>query len=211
MGDDELARHCATEMGACLDELVKRYDHRVRECAQHMSLGREQAEDLTSEIFLRMVASLPHFEGRSAFSTWLYRLAHNTCIDAYRREVRRARMTARPAVSTDRDTSPDDLLAGLPAHWGDPTTDLEDQVRECYLGQALARLPEDYRRIVLLRLGEGRSNEEVARIEGTTVDSVKAKLQRARHRLREDLLTRRACPFCEKAGVFRITEGGEVS
>lgn len=211
MGDEELARHCATEMGACLDELVSRYDRRVRDCARRMSVGREQAEDLTAEIYLRLVASVPRFEGRSAFATWLYRLAHNTCIDAYRRELRRARMAPATLVSADHDTTPDDLLADLPADWGDPIADLEERIRECYLGQAIGRLPEDYRRIVLLRLGEGRSTEEVARLEGTTVNAVKAKLQRARRRLREDLMVSRSCPFCEKAGAFRIGGGGELS
>lgn len=211
MSDEELALNCAREMGACLDELVARYDARLRDCARHMSLRRDQAEDLTGEIYLRLVASLPSFEGRSAFATWLYRLAHNTCVDAYRRETRRTRMTADPPAGPGRAAAPGDLLAGLPAGWGDPAADLDAQIRECYLGQALARLPADYRQIVLLRLGEGRSNENVARLLGASVDSVKARLQRARRRLKEDLLTPRACPFCHKAGVFRITGTGQVS
>lgn len=215
ISDDELALHCATEMGACLTELVSRYDKRVRDCAARMSLARAQAEDLTGEIYLRLVASLPRFEGRSAFSTWLYRLAHNTCIDTYRREMHRVRMTADPSPGADQRpashaTGADDYLAELPANWGDPAEAFDDDVRGCYLSQALGRLPDDYRQVVLLRLGEGRSNEEVARLLGTSVDSVKAKLQRARRRLREDLLVRRSCPFCQQAGAFRINGGGEV-
>lgn len=211
MSDEELALHCAREMGACLEELVARYDARVRDCARRMALRRDQAEDLTGEIYLRLVASLPSFGGRSAFGTWLYRLAHNTCIDAYRREARRERMTAAPSAGPGHAAAPGDLLAGLPAGWGDPAADLDAQIRECYLGQALARLPAGYRQIVLLRLGEGRPNQEVARLLGTSADSVKARLQRARRRLREDLLTPRPCPFCQKAGVFRITGTGQVS
>lgn len=211
MSDDQLAAHCATEMGSCLDELVGRYDRRVRDCARRMSLDRDQAEDLTGEIYLRLVASLPRFEGRSAFGTWLYRLAHNTCIDAYRRDTRQARTVAAPSTGPDEHAGPDDLLDGLPAQWGDPAEVLDDHIRQCYLGQALARLPADYRQIVLLRLGDGRSNEEVARMLGTSVDSVKAKLQRARHRLKEDLLARRSCPFCQQVGAFRLTQDGQVS
>src|SRR5579884_4408547 len=93
MTDEELARHCSSEMGACLEELVGRYEERIRDCARRMSLQRDQAEDLVGEIHLRLVASLAHFEGRSAFGTWLFRLAHNTCIDAFRRDSRRARAT----------------------------------------------------------------------------------------------------------------------
>jgi RNA polymerase sigma-70 factor (ECF subfamily) len=212
MSDEELARHCSIEMGACLEELVSRYDKRVRDCARRMSIGRDDAEDLVAEIYLRLVASVPHFEGRSAFGTWLYRLAHNTCTDAYRRRARRARLTAGPYhFGQDADVGPDGALDGLPATWGDPVDALEAQIRECYLGQALARLPDDYRRVVLLRLGEGRSTEEVAVLLGTTTDSVKAKLRRARRRLREDLLARRSCPFCEPAGSSRAAgEHGHI-
>jgi RNA polymerase sigma-70 factor (ECF subfamily) len=200
-------------MGACLEELVGRYDKRVRDCARHMSVERDQAEDLVNEIYLRLIASLPRFEGRSAFGTWFYRLAHNTCIDAYRRETRRARMTTAPGTQpdADRDTGADDLLAGLAAGWGDPAVDLDADIRDCYLSQALTRLPADYRQIVLLRLGEGRSNEEVARLLGSSVDSVKAKLQRARRRLKNDLVTRKSCPFCQGVGAVRINAQGEVS
>jgi RNA polymerase sigma-70 factor (ECF subfamily) len=211
MTDEELAQHCAQEMGECLTELVDRYDSRIRDCARRMSLTREQAEDLAGEIYLRLVASLPSFGARSAFGTWLYRLAHNTCIDAYRREARRARMITGAPAGPDHGSDRGDLLDRLAAGWGDPAASLEDRIRECYAGQALSRLPGDYRQIVLLRLAEGRSNAEVARLLGTSVDSVKARLQRARRLLKEDLLTPRSCPFCRRAGVFRITRTGQVS
>jgi RNA polymerase sigma-70 factor (ECF subfamily) len=211
MSDEELAQHCAEEMGECLTELVARYDGRIRSCARRMSLTRDQAEDLAGEIYLRLVASLPSFGARSAFGTWLYRLAHNTCIDAYRREGRRARLIAAAPAGPDRGSGTAGLLDRLAAGWGEPPASLEDRIRECYVGQALSRLPGDYRQIVLLRLAEGRSSADVARLLGTSVDSVKARLQRARRLLKQDLLTPRACPFCRRAGVFRITGTGQVS
>lgn len=211
MTDDELALHCTTEMGACLDELIGRYDKRVRDCARQMSLERDQAEDLVGDIYLRLVASLPRFEGRSAFGTWLFRLAHNTCIDAYRGQVRRAKLLGTWPTQKDQEHGPDNLLAEIPASWGDPTEYFDAQIRECYIAQALARLPQDYRTIVLLRLGEGRSNEEVARILGSSTDSVKAKLQRARRRLKQELLSRTLCPFCESSGAYQITQHGQIS
>ncbi len=205
LSDEELAAHCASELGACLTELVGRYEHRIRDCARRMSLDRAGAEDLVGEIYLRLVVSLPEFQARSAFSTWLYRLAHNTCVDAFRRERRWADRSAHPAQS-----APDYLLAEIPAAWGDPVADLDAGIRECYLGQALARLPGDYRQVVLLRLGEGRSNEEVAQALGISVDAVKARLRRARRRLVADLTERRRCPLCQRLGELGIGAGGEV-
>jgi RNA polymerase sigma-70 factor (ECF subfamily) len=208
MSDEQLALHCAYELGECLEELVKRYDQRIHECARSMSLDRSQAEDLVGEIYLRLVASVPRFEGRSAFGTWLYRLAHNACIDAYRRDSRRTSHLLQTARGPS--TSTDEPLADLPASWGDPSVDLDAQIRECYLGQALARLPAGYRQVLQMRFAEGRSNEEVARLLGTSVDSVKAKLQRARRRLKEDLLEPRSCPFCQRLGELRLGQDAEV-
>lgn len=200
LSDDELARRCRTELAGCVDELVQRYDARIRDCARRMALDPANAEDVVQEIFLRLITALPRFQGRSAVSTWVYRIAHNTCIDSFRRDMRAAKRRAQ--VGPDGD--PDAVLASLPARWGDPEDAIDDQIRECYLGWVLSQLPDDYREIVRLRLGEGRSNEDVAELLGTSVDSVKAKLRRARQRLRELLLAGDACPVCGVMGAFRV-------
>jgi len=96
------------------------------------------------------------------------------------------------------------------SEFGDPERELDAAIQECYLGQALAGLPEGYREIVRLRLGEGRSNEEVARLLGTTVDSVKSKLRRARKLLRERLMEHRSCPVCGKMGPLRLEPSGRL-
>lgn len=208
MPDEELARLCAAQVAGCMDELLARYEARVQACARRMALDRDQAEEAVQETFLRVVSSLASFQGRSAFSTWLYRLAHNTCIDLFRRGTRDARRQV--PVAHGADSSVEDPLQALPAADGDPQAELDAQVQECYLGQALAKLPPSYREIVRLRLGEGRSSEEVARMLGTTVDAVKAKLRRARQQLRAILLERRECPICGRIGAFRVTQRGEL-
>lgn len=206
LSDEELAIRCSEHVAGCMDELVARYERRVRDCALRMSVDRQDAEDLVQEIFLRMVSSLPRFQGKSAFATWMYRLSHNTCIDAFRRGARdRARRLTRAP-----DDEQEDPLDRLAARFGDPEAELDATIQECYLGQALAELPETYREIVRLRLGEGRSNEEVARLLGATVDSVKSKLRRARNLLRGRLLERRSCPICRQMGAFRVESTGSI-
>lgn len=206
LSDEELALRSARHVEGCLDELIRRYEQRVRDCATRMSLHRQDAEDLVQEIFARMVTSLPRFRGQSAFGTWVYRLAHNTCIDAFRRATReRQRRLTR--VPEEHQADPlEDLVAGF----GDPEEELEAGIQECYVGRALATLPDEYREIVRLRLVEGRSNAEVAEMLGTTVDSVKSKLRRARRQLREWLVERRSCPLCGGLGAFRIDPAGRV-
>lgn len=204
--DEELALRCSEQVAGCMDELMRRYEQRVRECAQRMSLNRDDAEDVVQEIFLRMVTSLPRFQGQSAFATWLYRLSHNTCIDAFRKATRERRHRVTLVPEGDSTDPLEELVAGF----GDPEAELDQTIQECYLGQALASLPDGYREIVRLRLGEGRSNEEVARLLGASVDAVKSKLRRARKLLREWLLERRSCPVCREMGPLRIEATGDV-
>ena len=192
--DEDLVRRYATDPGA-LDELIARYEGRVTRCARRMSLDRNEAEDLVQETFLRVLLAMPKFHGDSSFGTWLYAIAHNTCVDAARRHLR--------APSTDDlDTL---VKSGFePASGRSIEEQFEEQIGECFVGRAIAALPTDYRTVVRLRLGEGLSNEATAACLGTSVESVKAKLQRARKILRGRLSQPSECPLCQGLGKFRI-------
>lgn len=208
LSDEELALHCSTELADCMDELLRRYDGTIRDCARRMAMDPDQAEDAAQEIFLRLVTSLPRYEGRSAFATWLYRLAHNTCIDSFRRDVRRARVRADRRAETEGG---EDFMDRLPAEWGEPDEELDQRIQECYLAWVVSQLPPDYRQVIRLRLVEGRSTEEVAATLGATPDAVKGKLKRARQRLRTELATPRACPYCSDLGSFRAGAAGGLT
>lgn len=89
----------------------------------------------------------------------------------------------------------------------DPAGLLEDTAAECFVEHALRELPPDYARIASLRLLDGVSNEEIAARLGTTLDSVKSKLKRARAQLREKLAEPHACPLCPP-GEFQFGAQG---
>lgn len=206
MSDEELAAHCAEQLEGCLDELVRRYEARIAACAHRMSLDRDAAEDAVQEILLRLTRSVPQFRGESAFSTWLYRLAHNTCVDMFRTQVRDR---DRRAFTVDTEDG-QNVLERVPSGLGDPEADLDRLVQDCLLGQAVARLSDDYRQVVRLRLGQGWSNQQIADHLDTTVDAVKAKVRRARRQLRDDLTTSRSCPLCAALGTVALDREGEV-
>jgi RNA polymerase sigma-70 factor (ECF subfamily) len=202
LSDEELARLCSEEIAGCIDELVRRYEQRVRDCARRMALDPESAEDAVQEVFLRLLVSVQRFSGRSAFATWMFRLAHNTCIDVFRRDVRhRDRRSPLAAVTQE-------VASGS---WGDPEAALDSMIRECYVGWLLGQLPPAHREVVRLRITEGRTTEEVARLLGTSEDAVKSKLRRARSRLRELLIAGRTCPFCGDVGALRISRTGDLT
>lgn len=193
MSDEELAAHCVGTLDGAMEELLARYDRRIRSCARQMAYDRDAVEDLVQETFLRVLSSLPGFEGKSAFSTWLYRLAHNTCIDTFRRTIRQQ---ARRTGKDDQALLEEFLARDDDQEAGDPETHLEHELAACYVGWLLSTLSADNRRVIELRLLEGRSTEEVAHLLGTTVDGVKSRLRRARAQLRGVVEGDSPCPFC---------------
>jgi RNA polymerase sigma-70 factor (ECF subfamily) len=202
LSDEALAAR-ALEDHSCLEMLLARYMDKIRACAWKMVGDPGEVEDLTQETLLRLIRSLPGFRARSGFSTWVYQVAHNTCVDAYRRRARERRLTVSLEVEGQDASSPRALIL----EGGDPEVLFEETIAECYVEQALASLPSDYARIARLRLIEGWSNDQVAAELGTSVASVKGKLKRARAQLRAFLAESRACPLC-RAGSFRLSARG---
>jgi RNA polymerase sigma-70 factor (ECF subfamily) len=192
--DEDLVRSCVDDPAA-LEELIRRYEVRVRHCAERMSLRRDEAEDLVQETFLRVFLALPRYQRKSSFATWLYSIAHKTCIDAARRQLRRPRVWSVEALAAS---------GRAPSSGLSIDAQLEAQIRECYIGRAISSLPPDYQAIVQLRLVDGLSNEATAEQLGISLESVKGKLQRARKILRKRLSEPEECPLCQGLGTFRI-------
>ncbi len=200
---DEILVPRALEDHACLEVLLGRYTEKVRACAWKMVGNVDEIDDLTQQTMLRLIRSLPSFKARSTFATWVYQIAHNTCVDAYRRRSREP--TRAVGLETeDGDLEPAELLE---AESTDPEALFEDTIAECYVEQALRELPADYARIATLRLIDGWSNKQIAAEVGTSVEAVKGKLKRARIQLRATLAQPRVCPLCS-AGSFRFDEAG---
>lgn len=195
LSDEEIVLKCPTH--ECLDELFRRYHDRLRRCAAGMAASPADVDDLVQEISLRILRAMPSFRGGSAFSTWVYRVAHNTCVDTFRRE----RKEASRRMTIDGTADSFDLLS---SGKGDPAELVERSVAECHVEQALSALPEDYRRIAVLRLVREVPNDQVAELLGVSVESVKAKLKRSRKILRRYLEEGRGCPRCAAMGDFRL-------
>lgn len=198
---DEQLVVCAVPNVRCIEALVARYEQKIRACAWRMVGDPDEIDDLTQETLLRLIRSLPGFKGEASAATWVYRIAHNTCVDAHRRRAARPQTAPLEAGGEERAA---EAAAGGEA---DPAALLEDAVAECFVEHALGELPADYARIASLRLLDGISNEEIAARLGTSVDAVKSKLKRARVQLREKLAEPSACPLCPP-GEFRFGAEG---
>jgi RNA polymerase sigma-70 factor (ECF subfamily) len=153
------------------DRLVARYQRDIyRLCFRYVN-NHEDASDMAQEAFLRAYRALAKFRGESAFSTWLYRIAVNTCLNF--RAARRPRT----------EELPESLADPLPAAFDQVAN--EDEARR--VREAVRRLPEKQRATLILKIYQELTHEEVARILGTTVGTVKANLFHALGNLRRAL------------------------
>lgn len=151
------------------DRLVERYQRDVyRLCFRYVN-RHEDADDLAQEAFLKAYRAIGRFRGESAFSTWIYRIAVNTCLNF--RTSRRPRSEELP--ETIADTRP-----GVAAR-------LEEDERARRVREAVGRLPEKQRAALILKVYHELTHEEVASILGTTVGTVKANVFHALGNLRK--------------------------
>ncbi|MFQ5967733.1 MAG: RNA polymerase sigma factor [Acidimicrobiia bacterium] len=178
--DEQLAARVRLGDQVWLEELIRRFDSRIRKCA-HRMVSPDEVEDAVQEIGLRITRSVTGYQGKSSLNTWIYSVARHTCVD-----VRRRRRVTYPLKADVAERSA----------YADPERSLDVAVIACRTAKALAALPPGQREVVLLRLGAGLSTEETAQRLGTTSDAVKARLRRARKRLRQDLDQVIQCPEC---------------
>jgi len=153
-------------------ELMDAHEDRVFGICLRMLRDREAALDATQETFITVFRKADRFAGRSAFSTWLYRVAMNTCYDALRRSKRR-RADPLPDHHDPPDTASEDALAAVELR-----PDLET---------ALAELPIEFRAAVVLVDVEGVALADAGEMLGVPVGTVKSRVFRGRRLLAEAL------------------------
>lgn len=154
--------------------LVERYETVVYHQALRLVGNREDAADVTQEVFWKAWRALPTFRRESSFSTWLYRLTDNACLDLLRREKKR-----RGDASLDDEESLS-LAQQLPHPGPSPQEHLERGERMTALEQGLQQLSQEHRRILVLREINGLSYQEIGTILGLSDGTVKSRLARAR-------------------------------
>lgn len=160
------------------EPLVRENQTRVYNLALRIVGNETDACDAAQEAFLRADTSLKDFRGDSRFSVWLYRLTNNVCIDFLRRERRHAVVSL---SVEDEDGEPAEVQ--IPDDRFSPEAELEKKELRRAVGEALAALPEDYRRILSLREVGGLSYDELADILDLETGTVKSRLNRARKKL----------------------------
>lgn len=164
---------------AAFESLVTAYERRVYSLALRSTGSEADAADITQEVFLRAYRSLDTFRGESGFSTWLYRITVNLCVDLARKN--------NPAESLD-----DEQALEAPETRGayQPETALANSELRRELDAALSLVSEEHRKIVILRDVAGMSYADIAAALELEEGTVKSRLARARAALRKILIER---------------------
>lgn len=179
----ELVQRCASGDDAACGELVAQHQRMVYQLAFHLLGNREEALDLSQEVFLRVFRTVGSFRGQSSLRTWLFRIVVNQARNRQRWWRRRRQGDQ---VSLDQHV----VDHGEPRQPGDdasPDRVLARKQTARRLWDALDRLPFDQRTAIVLREFDGLSYDEIAFSLDIAVGTVKSRLTRARHALRADL------------------------
>jgi RNA polymerase sigma factor (sigma-70 family) len=164
------------------DRLMKKYYKLVNNLIYRMIYNKEDVEDLTQEAFIKAFNSLEKFDHQFAFSTWLYKIASNNCIDYLRKKKLNT-------ISIDKeiDSEDDDLRFEIPDNDYKPDKNILDAEKKKILEDAIASLPEKYKTVILLRHQDEMEYEEIAQKLNIPLGTVKAHIFRGRELLNKYL------------------------
>jgi len=183
MLEGDLVRHARRGDLAAYDQLVKRYQERIYATIYHMTANHEDANDLAQDAFIKAYQALKTFKGGSSFYTWLYRIAVNKTINFLKQRKNKYHLSLND-LDFNAENDPD--LVALVSH-KTPVRDAGLSELQKKLNEALLKLSEPHRMVVILHDVQGMSHEEIAEIAGCNVGTVRSRLFYARQQLQGDL------------------------
>lgn len=169
-------------------ELVELHQDHVYNLAYRILQNAEEADDATQEIFVKVWQAISSFRGDSKFTTWLYRIVHNHCLNRLRSTKNAPKTISTETNLEEGDDSEHDLLANLPGDKADePSVQFEAHERRQTIWQEVENLPAKYRSIIAMYYMQELSYEEIASILEMPVGTVKTHLYRAKALLKARL------------------------
>lgn len=178
MDERELIARLQKRDEAAFEELIRQYEKKVYTLCFRMCGNSEDAEEAAQDAFLALWRGIDRFRQESTLSTWIYRLATNACIDTLRRRKKQS-----GSVSLDDEELFVDAVDTSPQ----PQETVEHREAQKLLQEDLSALPEEYRKVLILREIEGLSYTEIAESASIELGTVKSRISRGRSLLRNFL------------------------
>lgn len=183
--DEELMERLAQGSHAAFEELLARYETPILTFCYAFMRNREGAEDLAQETFLRVFRNSRRYQPVAKFTTWLYRIAANLCIN----ELKKGKL--RQSTSLDEPAGPDPegskIIDRIASEGSSPLSDVESHEAQELISKAIDHLPDDQRTTLVMVEYHHMPYQEIATILGVTVSAIKMRVKRARETLREML------------------------
>jgi RNA polymerase sigma-70 factor (ECF subfamily) len=161
-------------------ELLKKYKGAIYSFIFKMIPEKEDAEDMVQETFIKAFSALPTFNNEFAFSTWLFKIASNNCIDYMRKKRLKTYSINKPIESKDGF-----VIQDLPDPLINPEMEYIESERLSNIESAIQKLPKKYRSIIIMRHKEEKSYEEISAELNIPIGTVKARIFRAREKLKK--------------------------
>jgi RNA polymerase sigma-70 factor, ECF subfamily len=181
--DRDLVATATTGVEGSFEELVRRYQRPISAYVYRMVGDYEAALDLTQEIFIKVYGSLARYRSEFKFSTWIYKIAHNSAVDHLRRNAGRER-------SLVSGTEGDHYDLPIESSSLSPEQESERRERRLEIEAVVRSLPNAYRELIVLRHSQDLTYEEIVEVTGLPLGTVKNRLFRAREMMRQQFVDR---------------------
>lgn len=169
------------------ETLIVKHEKIVYNIAFRMFGASEDVKDISQEVFLKVYRNLQHFDEKSAFSTWMYRIAMNTCID----EMRKRKGKQTYSLEEELEDTEGSYQKQFADDGETPEQSIMRKETQSEILKALDTLSEEHKIAIILRDIRGFSYEEIAEMTDTTLGTVKSRISRARLQLKEEILKSR--------------------
>lgn len=168
---------------SAFEELIYNYEKKAYNIAFRIMGNEEDAKDMTQEAFIKIYKSIGNFRGESTFSTWLYRIVTNVCLDELRKRKKNSTIPLEMNIETEKGNAVLELSAEK-----ETPEDIYEQVEKKHMIQsAISSLADDYKTVIILRDVQGFSYEEIATMLNCSLGTIKSRINRARNLLKDKL------------------------
>ena len=169
------------------EKLVKRYKEKIVNIIYQFIGDKEEAEDLAIEVFLRVYQARGKYEAKAKFTTWLYKITTNLCLNKVREKRKFRTVSLSESIST-KEGEGEKLIEEIADPSPSPQDVLEEREKNTLVRKAIDSLPAKQRIATILRIYEGLSYKEISKILGCSVKTVERRLYWARTNLKEKLV-----------------------
>jgi len=164
------------------EKLVKEYESMVYHIAYRMMQNEQEAKDISQEIFIKVYRNLPKFDGKSAFSTWLYRIAVNTCIDTLRKNKTKQTVSWEQYTEQNKNET---------ATYQTPENIYLQREKQNDIMETLQNLSPEHKAIILMRDMQDMTYGEIAECLSVSLGTVKSRIARAREQFKKEFLAKK--------------------